>query len=150
MVIFQFKHIDNLVYIHRCLKRLMGKNVKEWKDMATIVAGLAIFISLVGLWLSSTSFKKIDEGNRDLRTQLTADIAKARSELEKRIEGLDKKAGAMGSKVDSLMEAMVQSKETIAMLEKNLDKTTKDLEALIRSIPPQFRQNNGPVRSEFV
>jgi len=118
--------------------------------MATIVAGLAIFIALIGLWLASTSFKKIEEGNREIKAQVSVDIAKARGELEKRIEGLDKKAGAMGSKVDSLMEAMVQSKETIAMLEKNLDKTTKDLEALNRSIPPQFRQNNGPVRSEFV
>ena len=103
----------------------------------------------IGLWLASTSFKKSEEGNREIKAQVAADIAKARGELEKRIDGLDKKAGAMGSKLDSLMESHVQSKETIAMLEKTLAQTAKDLEALNRSVPPQFRQGNAPIRSEF-
>jgi len=117
--------------------------------MATIVAGLGIFIALIALWLASTSFKKIEEGNRELKAQVAGDINKARTELEKRIEGLDKKAGAMDSRLEALMQAQVQSKETIATLERNIDKTAKELDALNRSVPPQFRQSNVPVRSEF-
>jgi len=96
------------------------------------------------------TLKKIEAGNRELKTQLTSDIAKAKREMERQIESVDKKVGAFGGKMDAIMQGQGTTKEALGVLEKNQAKTSEELKDLTNSIPAQYRQvRSNDINSGF-
>ncbi len=119
--------------------------------MTVIVASLALFVSLVALWMASANSKKIESGNQELKTQINADIDKVKKEILKKVDVLEKKTGVFDGKMEGIFEGQNQAKETTANLEKQVAKVSQDLKSLINGLPPQFRSNrSGPAKSGFV
>ncbi len=118
--------------------------------MTIIIASLALFIAMIALWLASTNVKKIEGGNKELKSQINADIDKVKKEILNKIDALDKKAGAFDGKMEGSIEGQNQAKETVVALEKQVARVSQDLKNLINGLPPQFRSNRaGPAKSEF-
>lgn len=117
--------------------------------MGTIIASLALFVALVALWLASANIKKIELGQRELKSQLTSDIAKTKREVEKKIDTVNKRVDALDGKVSALIEANTQNRETISVLQKEVAKVSEEFNDLVLSLPPQLRQPKAQVRSEF-
>jgi peptidoglycan hydrolase CwlO-like protein len=118
--------------------------------MGIIIASMALFVALIALWLASTNIKKIEIGNRELKAQLTSDILKARRELEKQIDGANRKINAFDGKMEGIIELQTQARDKVAAVESNVNKVSEELKKLINSIPPQFRQASGDdVKSGF-
>jgi peptidoglycan hydrolase CwlO-like protein len=117
--------------------------------MTYVIGGLAMLVSLVALWLASSSIKKIEDGNREIKSRISADVDKVRQELEKKISGIDNKVVSFDSTMKAVMDNQAQSSERLDILEKKLAKISRDLSDLTSSIPPQFRTRSGPSQNEF-
>ncbi len=111
--------------------------------MEYIIGILAMLVAFVALLLTTSNSKKIEEGNRELKTQIKADVNKICKKLEKKMDDLEENMEAFGMEMRTVPETQTQSKEAIAVLEKKLTKTSQELSDLTQSIPPQFRQNRG-------
>ena len=109
--------------------------------MEYIIGSLAMLVAFVALWLATSNGKKIEEGNRELKTQINADVDKICKKLEKKMDDLKENMEAFVAEMKTVPETQTQSKEAIGVLEKMLAKTSKELSDLTRSIPPQFRQH---------
>ncbi|MDA1089581.1 MAG: hypothetical protein O3A85_04620 [Proteobacteria bacterium] len=110
---------------------------------------MALFVALIALWLASANLKKMEAGNRELKSQLTSDIAKSKREIEKHIEGISRKVGALDGKMKGLTEGQTQTREKITNIESDVAKVGSELRELIDSIPSQYRQARGNVNSGF-
>ena len=118
--------------------------------MGLIIAGMALFVAWIALWLASTNIKKIEIGNRELKSQLTSDIAKAKREIERQIEVIERKLGAFDGKMEGVIELQTQARDKVAAIENDLTKVSEELKKLINSIPTQLRQApGGEVKSGF-
>ncbi len=118
--------------------------------MSIIISSLAMFVGLIALWLASANLKKIELGQKELKSQLTSDIAKVKRELEKKIDDLNRKVGAFDGKMGALIEGKTQTRETIVNLEKEVAKVSDEFNDLVLSLPPQLRQaRSNQIKSEF-
>lgn len=118
--------------------------------MSIIIAVLAMFVGLIALWLASANLKKIELGQKELKLQLTSDIEKVKRELEKKVDGLNRKVATFDGKMEALIEGQTQTRETIANLENEVAKVNEELNDLVLSLPPQLRQPRGDrIKSEF-
>ena len=109
--------------------------------MAYILGGIAVFMSFIALWLASSNLKKIEGGNKELKSQIQADVDKIRKDLEEKIDKLEKAVGGVDKKMEAVTKNQTQSKEAVEVLEKKLARTTQELSDLTNSIPPQYRQH---------
>ncbi len=118
--------------------------------MTVIIASLALFIALIALWMAGANAKKFENGNKELKAQITADIDKVKKEILQNVDALEKKSGAVDGKLEAITEGQSQARETAAMLEKEVAKVSRDLSSLTAGLPAQFRSNRSqPVKSEF-
>lgn len=118
--------------------------------MTIIIASLALFIALIALWMASASAKKFEGGNKELKSQITADIDKVKKEILQKMDALEKKTGVFDRKMEGITEGQNQARETATMLEKEVAKVSQDLRSLASGLPPQFRSNqSAPVKREF-
>ena len=101
--------------------------------MGIIIASMALFVALIALWLASTNIKKIEIGNRELKAQLTSDILKARRELEKQIDGANRKINAFDGKMEGIVELQTQARDKVAAVESNVNKVSEELKKLIKT-----------------
>ena len=118
--------------------------------MTIIIAILALFIALIALWMAGANAKKFEDGNKELKAQINADIEKVKKEILQKTDALEKKTGAFDGKMEGITEGQNQARETAAMLEKEVAKVSQDLSSLTAGLPPQFRSNrSAPIKSEF-
>ncbi len=118
--------------------------------MSIIIAVLAMFVGLIALWLASANLKKIELGQKELKSQLTSDIAKVKRELENKVDGLNRKVATFDGKMEALIKGQTQTRETIAGLENDVAKINEEFNDLVLSLPPQLRQvSGGKIKSEF-
>ncbi len=108
--------------------------------MTIIISIMALFISLIAMWMASNSLKKSDGS-------VSSFILKARKELSEARDDVDAMVSSMGKRVDTLdqLVSVIQSdgeksKETIADFQLQLSALRSDLEALDGSIPKQYRK----------
>ena len=59
--------------------------------MTIIVASLALLVALIALWMAGANAKKFEGGNKELKTQISADIDKVKKEILKSVDALEKK-----------------------------------------------------------
>jgi len=97
--------------------------------MEYIIGSLAMLVAFVALLLASSSNKKIEAGNKELKTQINAGVDKIRKELEGRIDDLEENKEAFDAKMKAVIETQAQYKEAVAILEKKLAKTIQELSA---------------------
>ena len=118
--------------------------------MTVIIASLALFVALLALWLASANIKKIELVQKELKSQLTSDIAKVKRDLEKKVDDLDRRVGAFNGKMEALIEAQIQTRETFATLEKEVAKFSGEFNDMVLSLPPQLRQaRSNQIKKEF-
>ena len=118
--------------------------------MVIIIASMALFVALISLWLASINIKKIEIGNREVKSQLTSDIAKAKRELERQLDIVDRKLGGFDGKMEGVIELQSQARDKVVVMEKELVIVSEELKKLINSIPPQLRQaTGGDIKSGF-
>lgn len=118
--------------------------------MTIIIASLALFIALIALWMAGANAKKIETGNKELKSQINADIDKVKKEILAKVDALEKKTGAFDGKMEGITEGQAHARETAGALEKEVAKVSQDLRSLTAGLPPQFRQNHvASVKSEF-
>ena len=73
--------------------------------MTSVIAGLALFIAFISVWLASTNLKKMEEGNRLLEEKLTAKIEKLGAEVDKKFSKIDKQVGTLNDKIKPIIQA---------------------------------------------
>jgi len=118
--------------------------------MTIIIASLALFVSLIALWMAGANSKKIEGGHNELKSLINVDIDKAKKEIMKKVDALEKKTGTFDGKMEGIIEGQNQAREIAGTLEKEVAKVSQDLNNLTAGLPPQFRQNRpSAVKSEF-
>jgi len=113
--------------------------------MTTIIASLALFISMVGLWIASANIKKIMVYNQELKTLILADVDKQNKEILKKVEALEKKNDALGGKIKTITEGQAQVSETVVLMEKEVSRVGQELKSLDDALPPQFKRGRARV-----
>lgn len=116
--------------------------------LATIVAGLALFVALMALWLTSDMMKKVENQNEKF---VRAHIKSLRDEIRE----LDTSLGKVTRSVRALEEVRGGvdkriNEHTLAIddLRPRIAKVAEDLEVLDRSIPPRYRARVVPAKEE--
>ncbi len=97
--------------------------------MEYVIGVMAMLVSFFALWLASSNRKKIEEGNKALKTQIKDDMDKTLKKLEEKIDNLEENASTFDAKMKAVMETQAQYKEAVAILEKKLAKTIQKLSA---------------------
>ena len=106
--------------------------------MTPVVAGIALFIAFVSIWLATTTLKKMEEGNRSLEQKLTEKIEELQAAVEKRISTMDKRVGAFDDKMETIIQGQMDAQATTDGLRRDLDKLQEDFDTLKRRIPPNI------------
>ena len=116
--------------------------------MIFIVSGLALFVALTALWLASTSLKKLETENSEIKKQFKADINKVKAELEKKVTAVADKMKKYEAKVGSITEGESNANETPDSMKKELAALRKVLNDLLFRLPPQYRagEPSKPIR----
>jgi hypothetical protein len=100
--------------------------------------------------MAGANAKKFESGNKELKSQINADIDKVKKEILQKVDELEKKTGAFDGKMEGITEGQNQAREPAAMLEKEVAWVSQGLSGLIAGLPPQFRSNRSvSVKSEF-
>ena len=117
--------------------------------MTIIIASLAMCIALIALWMAGTNAKKFEGGNKELKSQINADIDKVKKEILQKVDALETKTGTFDGKMEGITKGQAQARETTSALEKEVVKISQNLINLTAGLPPQFRQNRASsVKSE--
>lgn len=84
--------------------------------MTIIIASLALFFALIALWMAAANAKKIEAGNKELKSQINTDIDKVEKEILAQVDALEKKTGAFDGKMEGITESQAQARETASAL----------------------------------
>lgn len=107
--------------------------------MTNIISILAFFVALIALWLASTTLKKFEAGNSEIKKQIKAEVNKVKDELEKKVTTVTNKMDKYEAKIRSITEDQTNANETSDSLQKELAALRKELNDLLFRLPPQYR-----------
>ncbi len=118
--------------------------------MTTIIAVLALLVSLIALWLGSANLKKLESGTKEIKNKIGADMAAMKDEIEKKVATIARGADAFDAKLEAIREGQTKAGETAGGLQAEIDKVRKELDALLFNLPAKYKQpQQNEIKREF-
>ncbi len=107
--------------------------------MELIVSFLALGISLIAMWIGSTSIRKTDGDMNSFLLNARKELGSVKSEIDKRVLSMDTRVNTLDQLLSALQTETGNANKTILNLKKEIAALRDDLGVLDESIPKQYR-----------
>lgn len=107
--------------------------------MELIVSFLALVISLIAMWIGSTSIRKADGDMNSFLLNARKELGSVKTEIDKQVTSMEARVNALDQLVSALRTETGNSNKTILNLKSEIAALRNDLGILDESIPKQYR-----------
>ena len=111
--------------------------------MALLMAGLALFVAFVSLWLANSAMNKVESQFNEFSKNVIREAKAAKQDMERQVSDVSASVQTLERKVETLNGGIAGANERIKQIEQQLISAIKVMREMESALPVQYRRKTA-------